>query len=152
VRVVLGVSQANPKKKKLAEFEAWLDGREQAETAALAKNPSGRPNPAAASAATAGAGAAVPSSAASGGPPKQAGKWWEIPEQTMTRELKRDLQIIHSRNYLDPKRFYKVRRLLPWCPTTMLLCSSGACCDDGVCLLMRRVERQECWVMLPRSR
>lgn len=36
-------------------------------------------------------------------------KWWEIPERTLTPELKRDLQIIQSRGYIDPKRFYKVR-------------------------------------------
>ena len=35
-------------------------------------------------------------------------KWWVLPEQTLTPEVKRDLQIIQSRGFIDPKRFYKV--------------------------------------------
>jgi hypothetical protein len=35
-------------------------------------------------------------------------KWWVLPETTLTPEVKRDLQIIQSRGFIDPKRFYKV--------------------------------------------
>ncbi|KAF9365287.1 hypothetical protein BGX34_010593 [Mortierella sp. NVP85] len=39
---------------------------------------------------------------------KTAGKgWFDLPQQIMTPELKRDLQILKLRNVLDPKRFYK---------------------------------------------
>ncbi|KAG0359997.1 Fcf2 pre-rRNA processing-domain-containing protein [Gamsiella multidivaricata] len=39
---------------------------------------------------------------------KTAGKsWFDLPQQTLTPELKRDLQILKLRNVLDPKRFYK---------------------------------------------
>ncbi|KAF9180121.1 hypothetical protein BGZ51_006435 [Haplosporangium sp. Z 767] len=39
---------------------------------------------------------------------KTAGKgWFDLPQQVLTPELKRDLQILKLRNVLDPKRFYK---------------------------------------------
>ncbi|KAG0051413.1 hypothetical protein BGZ83_003799 [Gryganskiella cystojenkinii] len=39
---------------------------------------------------------------------KTTGKgWFDLPQQIMTPELKRDLQILKLRNVLDPKRFYK---------------------------------------------
>ncbi|KAF9568354.1 hypothetical protein BGW38_008830 [Lunasporangiospora selenospora] len=39
---------------------------------------------------------------------KSAGKgWFDLPQQVLTPELKRDLQILKLRNVLDPKRFYK---------------------------------------------
>ncbi|KAF9327468.1 hypothetical protein BG006_009232 [Podila minutissima] len=39
---------------------------------------------------------------------KTTGKgWFDLPQQVMTPELKRDLQILKLRNVLDPKRFYK---------------------------------------------
>ncbi|KAG0232448.1 hypothetical protein BGW42_008166 [Actinomortierella wolfii] len=39
---------------------------------------------------------------------KTAGKgWFDMPQQVLTPELKRDLQILKLRNVLDPKRFYK---------------------------------------------
>ncbi|KAF9384712.1 hypothetical protein BGX21_001242 [Mortierella sp. AD011] len=39
---------------------------------------------------------------------KTAGKgWFDLPQQILTPELKRDLQILKLRNVLDPKRFYK---------------------------------------------
>ena len=34
-------------------------------------------------------------------------KWWELPEQEITPEVRRELEIIKMRNYLNPKRFYK---------------------------------------------
>ncbi|KAF9084998.1 hypothetical protein BGX29_007261 [Mortierella sp. GBA35] len=34
-------------------------------------------------------------------------KWFDMPQQVLTPELKRDLQILKLRNVLDPKRFYK---------------------------------------------
>ncbi|CAM9662805.1 unnamed protein product [Sphacelaria rigidula] len=33
--------------------------------------------------------------------------WFNMEEAEMTPELKRDLQVIRMRNYVDPKRFYK---------------------------------------------
>ncbi|CAN0072161.1 unnamed protein product [Ectocarpus sp. 13 AM-2016] len=37
-----------------------------------------------------------------------AGKgWFNMEQAEMTPELKRDLQVIRMRNYVDPKRFYK---------------------------------------------
>ncbi|KAF9120771.1 hypothetical protein BGW39_011110 [Mortierella sp. 14UC] len=39
---------------------------------------------------------------------KTAGKkWFDMPQQMLTPELRRDLQILKLRNVLDPKRFYK---------------------------------------------
>ncbi|GJJ71814.1 hypothetical protein EMPS_04171 [Entomortierella parvispora] len=39
---------------------------------------------------------------------KTTGKgWFDLPQQIITPELKRDLQILKLRNVLDPKRFYK---------------------------------------------
>ncbi|KAG0270654.1 hypothetical protein DFQ27_000004 [Actinomortierella ambigua] len=39
---------------------------------------------------------------------KTTGKgWFDMPQQVLTPELKRDLQILKLRNVLDPKRFYK---------------------------------------------
>ncbi|KAF9912661.1 hypothetical protein BX616_010268 [Lobosporangium transversale] len=39
---------------------------------------------------------------------KTTGKgWFDLPQQVLTPELKRDLQILKLRNVLDPKRFYK---------------------------------------------
>ncbi|KAF9293796.1 Fcf2 pre-rRNA processing-domain-containing protein [Linnemannia elongata] len=34
-------------------------------------------------------------------------KWFDMPQQVLTPELRRDLQILRLRNVLDPKRFYK---------------------------------------------
>ncbi|KAG0272501.1 hypothetical protein BGZ95_011747 [Linnemannia exigua] len=34
-------------------------------------------------------------------------KWFDMPQQILTPELRRDLQILKLRNVLDPKRFYK---------------------------------------------
>ncbi|KAF9147352.1 hypothetical protein BG015_011031 [Linnemannia schmuckeri] len=34
-------------------------------------------------------------------------KWFDMPQQVLTPELRRDLQILKLRNVLDPKRFYK---------------------------------------------
>jgi hypothetical protein len=34
-------------------------------------------------------------------------KWWELPEQEITPEVRRELEIIKMRNFLNPKRFYK---------------------------------------------
>ncbi|KAF9918879.1 hypothetical protein FBU30_011239 [Linnemannia zychae] len=34
-------------------------------------------------------------------------KWFDMPQQILTPELKRDLHILKLRNVLDPKRFYK---------------------------------------------
>ncbi|KAF8947511.1 hypothetical protein BGZ47_008891 [Haplosporangium gracile] len=34
-------------------------------------------------------------------------KWFDMPHQVLTPELRRDLQILRLRNVLDPKRFYK---------------------------------------------
>ncbi|KAF9902820.1 hypothetical protein EC991_004517 [Linnemannia zychae] len=34
-------------------------------------------------------------------------KWFDMPQQMLTPELRRDLQILKLRNVLDPKRFYK---------------------------------------------
>ena len=76
-------------KKPLASFMSWLESSETRETEKLAANPSGKSAP-------------KPGE-------EPVGKWWEIPDQVLTRETKRDLQIIQNRNYLDPKRFYKVR-------------------------------------------
>ncbi len=79
------------KAKPLADFTSWLEASEKTETAKVAEMPAGRPL-----------------GTAPGGDSKS-DKWWDIPEQKLTRETKRDLQIIAARNYLDPKRFYKVR-------------------------------------------
>lgn len=38
---------------------------------------------------------------------RQATDWHEIPEATMTPELRRDLVLLENRAHLDPKRFYK---------------------------------------------
>ena len=34
-------------------------------------------------------------------------KWFNMPAQVMTPELKREVQAMRLRNALDPKRFYK---------------------------------------------
>lgn len=34
-------------------------------------------------------------------------KWWQLPEQEITPDVRRELEIIKMRNYLNPKRFYK---------------------------------------------
>jgi hypothetical protein len=82
---------------RLESFNSWLDEVEKTETAKLAAQPSGKPPKVAGDA-----------SGGAGGGGGAGDKWWDIPEQKLTRETKRDLQIIASRNYLDPKRFYKV--------------------------------------------
>ena len=33
--------------------------------------------------------------------------WFDLPKTNMTKELKRDLQLLHMRNVLDPKRHFK---------------------------------------------
>jgi hypothetical protein len=71
-------------KDQKSSFKQWLDSAEKEEEAKIVECPSAkkaRPSP---------------------------DKWWELPEQKLTPEIRRDLQIIQSRSYLDPKRFYKV--------------------------------------------
>ena len=34
-------------------------------------------------------------------------KWYELPEQELTPDVRRELEIVKMRNYLNPKRFYK---------------------------------------------
>jgi Fcf2 pre-rRNA processing len=72
-------------KDQKSNFKQWLDSAEKEEEAKIAECPSAKKS--------------RPSS----------DKWWELPEQKLTPEVRRDLQIIQSRSYLDPKRFYKVR-------------------------------------------
>ena len=33
--------------------------------------------------------------------------WFDLPKTKVTKELKRDLQLLHMRNVLDPKRHFK---------------------------------------------
>lgn len=37
-------------------------------------------------------------------------KWFDLPRTELTPEVKRELEILRSRNVLDPKRFYKTKK------------------------------------------
>lgn len=88
---LLAPSTRASKTERINSFKKWLDTSESAEVEALGSGPAKKRS--------------KPGSEADS-------KWWQIPEQTMTPEVKRDLQIIQARGYLDPKRFYKVRATL----------------------------------------
>lgn len=42
--------------------------------------------------------------------------WYNLPKTNLTPELKRDLQLLHMRSVLDPKRFYKKMGSKPQIP------------------------------------
>ena len=85
---LLAPSKKVAKAQRLDDFKSWLASTEAEEEAKIAAEPSTK--------------------RAKTGDSKAGDKWWEIPEQKLTPEVKRDLQIIQARSYLDPKRFYKV--------------------------------------------
>jgi len=43
-------------------------------------------------------------------------QWFNLPRTNLTPELKRDLQLLHMRGVLDPKRFYKKEGAKPKIP------------------------------------
>ncbi|KAH8600823.1 Fcf2 pre-rRNA processing-domain-containing protein [Bisporella sp. PMI_857] len=47
---------------------------------------------------------------------KAAHQWYNLPKTTLTPELKRDLQLLHMRGVLDPKRHYKKEGSKPKIP------------------------------------
>lgn len=97
---ILGQKRPQSKADQMTSFKNWLDDTVKQEEEGIVAAPTAK-------------------RARSG-----SDKWWELPEPTLTPALKRDLQIIQSRGYLDPKRFYKVGD----CGPLSVLCVLAQCC------------------------